>query len=209
MKQSELKVDPEKVKAFVERNRQQLARDPEKGLKRSGLRSATGFGPMDAAAGREGMRSTELRRYGALPGAPVKRATDESLTMLKALRVGFSAKRAASGQVCGRCKVRDATSWHHWVQQEHLRVMMRGLARECGWSPETTRRKLLGWLRDERNLTPMCTGCHEAGEHSQSRRFRRGEMPSTAWLFAAEVDHKLSSAKRRPEAVWRLEEYPE
>lgn len=177
MKQSQLRSDPAKVRAFVDRNRQSLERTT--GLKReTPLRSATGFGPM----------------------------VPESIADAVSARfTPFKARRPARVQTCERCRGRPAAHWHHWVAQEHLRVMMRGLAVVMAFTPVETQRRLRVWLRDERNLTPMCSDCHLSGEQAGSGRFLRREVPSSAFdEFVDDVDAELEAAGRPREAMVRL-----
>lgn len=222
MKQSPLRSDPDKTRAWQERSRAALAQDPDKGLKttkplerKTPLRSVS---TVDAQ-GREGMRSTAIRSV--VPAAQRKRAEGPDpaqqdkrpLTMAEALRVPFKAKRPARTQRCQRCNLPlsarpRAETWHHWVPQSLLRVAMRGYAQHMGWSPERARKLLASWLRDERNLTPMCGSCHDDGEHTGSRCFYREEVPERAWQFARALDRALGRAGRPMEMAVRLERYP-
>jgi hypothetical protein len=127
----------------------------------------------------------------------------------EALKVRFKARRPARAQTCKRCKARKATGWHHWVPQEHLRVMMRSVAKANGLPASAIKRKLRQWLRDEGNLTPYCHGCHMDGEHSREGRWVRGEVPAKAWRFAQDLDDELEAAGVAREATVRLTAYPE
>jgi hypothetical protein len=164
--------------------------------RKSELRRVT---PLDS--GREGMRSMTARRL-----TPEDQATGNPLGR-KA--VPFKAKSPANRQRCFRCKTR-AAQWHHWLGQEHLRVMVRGLRLPV----EEGQRVLRGLLRDERNLSPVCMACHEFGEGAgltrtvngtQFRgRFMAEEVPESAGVFAMELDDMLEAAGRPREAVVRL-----
>jgi hypothetical protein len=239
VKQSGIKTDPDKVRDWNERSRTPLKTDPDKALKRSApLRAVS----ERDAEGREGQRSSTLRRTG-FPRAH-DHADAADVAAIAALRDGqpkpkakpkpkgppttireacsqeftpFKAARPARTQVCARCpqaRPRTAASWHHWLPQEHLRVMMRGLAQAGGWTPTQTQRRLRRWLRAGENLTPMCPSCHMDGEHStrgaqgtQGERlsgFARDELPASAWEFARELDDELEAAGRPREATARL-----
>lgn len=226
MKQTGLKADPAKVREWQERSRKPLAQDPAKALKRGAPLRAVSERDTE---GREGMRSSTLRRAGfnearsVIP--PAQRKSNRSgppTTLQEALTAEFKAKRPARAQTCVRCpqsRPKPATSWHHWVPQEHMRVMMRGLARVASWDPPEVARRLRAWLRDERNLSPLCTSCHMAGEAAPrpprnailvgyeppgATSFAREEVPESSWLFAQELDDELEAAGRPREATARL-----
>jgi hypothetical protein len=203
--------DAAKVRDWQDRSRTPLAKDSAKALKRSApLRATSAL----EAQGREGMRSSGLRRAFAGQGphgeqlVEAEPAVPPELTMQKALATRFQARVRASGQLCFKCG-RSADAWHHWVPQEHLRVWMRGLAREAGWSPQETRRRLRGWLLDERNLSAVCIGCHGNATTTHAREFSRADVPLSAVSFARVVDDQLAVAGRPREALLRLlETYP-
>jgi hypothetical protein len=178
VKQSALKVDPAKVREWQDSSRTPLAQDPAKALARTQLKA----------------KAPPVRK----PGEP-----KPELTMLEALQVPFKAKRPARTQACFKCGKR-AAHWHHWVPQEHLRVMMRGLARVMGWEPETVRKNLRRWLQFEANLSPVCLSCHGNTGTSSHAEFTPDEVPERAVVFAREMDDMLEAAGRPREAVVRL-----
>lgn len=232
MKRTALKSDPEAVRVFQDRSRQPLARDPAKGLARTGGlrrtelqvkdamakmyvgvgrgdggRHVTPLGPrpLDRVPPAQRKRAESPGPDGA-PGSPGFRELQDSTT--KALSVPFRARVPARTRTCVHCR-HEAQTWHHWLPQEFLRVYMRGLARQQSWAPKVIRRRLRVWLRDERNLSPMCRACHDYREHSISGGWTAAEVPAEAWWFARELDDELEAGGRPREAVLRLEgKYP-
>jgi hypothetical protein len=182
MKRSGLRSDPEATRDWQQRSRVPLRQDPAKGLKRSGLASRPRVRPVP-------------------PRSPGRAAPADSLAA--ALAVAFKAKRPARTQRCFKCGAR-AHHWHHWVPAEHMRVWMRGLAREMGWGPREVRKRLRAWLRDERNLAAVCTGCH-GNTSTVHAEFHLALVPSSAFEFARELDDELEDAGRPREAFVRLE----
>jgi hypothetical protein len=211
-----LRSDPEKVREWQRQSRVELSRSAPLESGREGmrstelrrqtpLRSATGFGPERAAAGR--LRAVKL--------TPAQQRATTELTMQKALATEFKARESARGpdhapRLCSRCGRRRASSWHHWLPQEFLRVYMRGLAQSLGWPPLRAQTRLREWLRDEFNLSPMCGRCHGKGTDDHRELFHRGEVPELAWEFARAIDRELAAGGRPREACLRLTwEYPE
>lgn len=174
-----LRSDPEKVADWQQRSRTELTR-------------------------------TELTRGSMQVVPPAQRKRADRSPLEEALDVPFRARRPARTQTCiGRpgapCGLR-ATAWHHWLAREHMRVYMRSLARALGMSPEMVKARLGTWLRDERNLSPMCHDCHQTGEQNDPYRggFTAVELRPSVWEFAREIDDALEAAGRQREAVVRL-----
>lgn len=195
MKQSRLKSDPAKTREWQQRSRAELASDPAKQLKRTTQ--------LKSDPAKQLARSAPKR-----PAARPKRAAapGERRTLKAALAaVEFKARVPANRRKCGRCPRshrKHATSHHHWLEQTDLRKLMHSLARRAGWTHEHAQARLAGWLNDERNLTPMCTGCHEKGGNSMStRRFRWHEVPPGVLDFCDDVDDELEAAGLPREAT--------
>jgi hypothetical protein len=124
-------------------------------------------------------RKRPLITYGPLPGEKRWRVHRQPGD------VEFQARCPAKTQRCARCG-EPATTWHHWLTQEAIRVHVRTLMRDVPASQ--ARRLLRRLLRDERNLTAYCAGCHADGEaKAGSRPFTYDEVPGSAFRFAAEL----------------------
>jgi hypothetical protein len=127
------------------------------------------------------------------PGAAIPRPTAKQ----KVARVPFRPLTPAGQQRCQRlledgspCP-RWAEHWHHWVPQSWIRRNVESRVYR-GMSRRAAKAVLFEWLRDPRNLTPMCADCHLLGEPGRpraqhGRRFRRSEVPYLAFEFAAEL----------------------
>jgi hypothetical protein len=213
-----LRSDPEKVREWQRQSRVELSRSAPLESGREGMRStelrrsapprsATGWGAAEAAAAERPARRPRRLKQPTEPG---------ELTMTEALATPFRARESASvnpdgtPRLCSRCGRRRASSWHHWLPQEFLRVYMRGLAQVLGWTPVQVRRRLREWLGDEFNLSPLCGRCHGKGTDDHRELFHRGEVPELAWEFARAIDRELAAGGRRAEAELRLTwEYPQ
>jgi hypothetical protein len=106
-------------------------------------------------------------------------------------RVTFKARKPARTHRCFRCGDR-ATSWHHWLPQQAIRVYVRGLR----LTDEASRILLRDLLRDERNLSPACHHCNLA-ENDRSRPFTASEVPASAREFAGELGPEWESKLAR------------
>jgi hypothetical protein len=180
VKRSELRADPEKVRAWVQRSRDAA---------------------IERARGREGQKSTALRRqatpeeYAAVNGHSGKPE--------KKRRVEASPAFKRNQGPCAMCPPLLATrrrrQAHHVLSQELIRAYVRGLR-----LPEAQERRLLRkLLSDTRNRIWLCAGplgCHQQFEGAMLV-IPRSKVPWSAFVFAAELGDRY---------VARLErDYPE
>lgn len=199
-----LRADPDKTRAWQQRSAAKAAENARSKPRAQLARSSVQSKPV-ADRPREDPRTVRSRRrQKAIEGNPLGKDA-----------VPFKARRPARMQACFRCGRRPAQAWHHWIGQEHLRVMARGLLR--GLPVELVQSKLRDWLRDERNLSAVCKHCHDQGESATVKaapergtrqgRFVRDEVRAAApmvGVFATELDDELEAAERPREAVVRL-----
>lgn len=167
-RETPLKADPAKAKAWQDRSRAKAAQNARE-------------------KPRKPLARTAARERAAKPKPPVR----------------FRAKTPARARQCERCAgqehSRGATCHHHWLAQEFIRVYVRGLR-----LPEDRARRLLGaLLADERNLSPLCTPCHEEHEQTTVVVFTAADVPASAHEFAAELGSEWAERLRRayPEAA--------
>lgn len=100
-----------------------------------------------------------------------------------ARRVEFRARTPAREHTCFKCKRRKAQHWHHWSPQSHIRAFVRAeRIRELRHEAVLLRRL----LRDERNLSPVCAGCH-GDKALGASRLTREDVPASAFEFAMEM----------------------
>lgn len=104
----------------------------------------------------------------------------------------FKARRPARTQPCACGCGERAAHWHHWLEQEHIRVYARGLR-----LPDQAHDKLLrALLRDERNLSAYAAGCHLDTREGQTG-FTAEDVPASAHQFAAELGPEWAERLRR------------
>jgi hypothetical protein len=163
------KADPEKVRAWQQRSRDRAAERAREHRRNMGAGVRR---QQERFAGRD--LRTDAERLGP-PGEK---------------RVVFKARTAARKHRCFRCG-RRAQQWHHWLPQQAIRVYVRGLR----LASEDARPLLRRLLRDERNLSAVCAGCHAEHESPgvDSRRFAAEDVVSTAHEFAAELGPEWAS----------------
>lgn len=191
-----MRANPAKVREWQQRSRTPLKTDPAKQLKRTTQLKSDPTKQLARSALKA--RPHDVTPTPRQPGEP-----KPPLTLMEALQTPFKAKRPARTRACFKCG-RTAVHWHHWVPQEHLRVMMRGLARVMMWEPEQVRKSLRTWLRAEANMSPVCLGCHGNTGTATHAEFTPDEVPERAVTFARELDDLLEAAGRPREAIVRL-----
>jgi hypothetical protein len=111
----------------------------------------------------------------------------ERMGPVGAKAVPFKARTPARTKVC-RCGAR-ATGYHHWLPQQHIRAALRSITKARGLSDREHDVTLRKALRDERNLSPLCSACHMQHEHPgvDTPRFGADDVPGSALEFAAEL----------------------
>lgn len=172
MKRSEpLRADPAKTRAWQERSRSPLQR---------------------SELGREGMRSTELRRKVAevlpAPAQPKRRSRGRSRpSQPRWWRGEFD------GSLCAVCERARAVQGHHIIRAEVLRREARRLGYE-----------LRDVMWDRRNRLPVCQICHER-HHNRSRPIARAVLRRVArggvFDFARELGLEPALEREYPEAA--------
>lgn len=163
MKRSEpLRADPAKTRAWQERSRSSI--------------------------GREGMRSSELRRKSAPAGEqpkPRKRGRPRP-------RQPLWWRGELDGSLCAVCEQARAVQGHHIIRAEVLRREARRLGYE-----------LRDVMWDRRNRLPVCQRCHER-HHNRSRPIAREVLLRVArWVFdfARELGLEPALEREYPEAA--------
>jgi hypothetical protein len=151
-----------------------LRRKPgAKGLARGdGLKRTDGFKKPDPEAVREQLRKQREKAQARARATPARTPRP---------RVEFRMSEPVRGLACERCGA-PAVARHHWVEQEQLRVFVRGLRLP---KPEHDAR-LRAVLHDSRNLTSLCHRCHGIGG-TDACPLTRADVPASAFTFAAEL----------------------
>jgi hypothetical protein len=168
MKRSEpLRADPAKTRAWQQRSRKPLER---------------------SAIGREGMRSTEIRRATA-EARPTAKGPARKRGRPRPKRP-FWWRGELDGSICAVCEQAPAVQGHHIIRAEVLRREARRLDYE-----------MHDVMWDRRNRLPVCQRCHER-HHNRSRPIRREVLLRVArWVFDFAHELGLEPALER--------EYPE
>lgn len=93
---------------------------------------------------------------------------------------------------CVRCHA-PAAHWHHWLEQQHLRVYVRGQRLD----DRAAGRLLKSLLHDRRNISAVCVACHgnETTHHAQLLTFEH--VPPSAFTFAYGLGREWGERLRR------------
>jgi hypothetical protein len=111
-------------------------------------------------------------------------------------KVQFRPSTSASDHPCEPCARRgrkqQACHWHHWLEQEQLRIYARG--QRLGVAE--TRALVRGLINDRRNFSPVCRECHGTGK-THGHRFVFADVPPSAFAFALELGQEWFERLRR------------
>lgn len=159
--------------------------------------------PDKVRAWQQRSRERAARNAAEKPRAPLARSAlaaqvaPSGARQQQARPVRFRARRRARDFRCFRATCpRHAAHWHHWLPQELIKVFVDTLRIRDDDEERAALREL---LRDERNLSPVCAGCHFTHEHPgvDTQRFGADDVPPTAHEFAAELGPEWAERLRR------------